>query len=439
MFNVDEEVITYFWIVSKCILSNRRQQISNAMGNKESSIKSVPSSEPQASNNNLENLLRNAIRIAYSIPIADLYVYRDEIIPLVDKIIGKRESMISIKIDRNKIFEEATGRFVGKVKQLAKISSPVHEKPVITFNDTDILDVDGSGFRREYYSVYFRKCIANLFEGQGRQMLPKKDCTKKDELKALGIAIVECVLNGDCGFPYLHRGIYKAIIGCTSDEIDQHCNLNDIPDGEVRMIVQQLNDAKSDEEITEIIASDVASFINYVGWPVGKIVTMTNRHVLLQYILRWFIIDHRQNEIDQLRHGLSYMGFLDAIKSNDWFEPLFVYSEQYSITARYMKDKLNPVLEKLEAKTEKETNCVKFAKACIDSLDDTQARLLFAFITNLNDPPLEEESLEVIFNTHNPDRLLPESYTCLNRLLLPLGNKDINHFRESFFKAIMEQ
>lgn len=73
------------------------------------------------------------------------------------------------------------------------------------------------------------------------------------------------------------------------------------------------------------------------------------------------------------------------------------------------------------------------------SVSDTQARLLFAFITNLYDPPLEEESMEVIFNTHNPDRLLPESYTCLNRLLLPLGNKDINHFRESFFKAIMEQ
>ncbi|XP_052065694.1 uncharacterized protein LOC127705419 isoform X2 [Mytilus californianus] len=347
--------------------------------------------------------------------------------------------MISIKIDRNKIYEEATGRFVGKVKQLAKISSPMHEKPVITFNDTDVLDVDGSGFRREYYSVYFRKCIANLFEGQGRQMLPKKDCTKKDELKALGIAIVECVLNGDCGFPYLHRGIYKAIIGCDSDEIDQHCNLKDIPNGEVQMVVQQINDANTDGEITEILASDLASFISYVGWPVGQTVTMTNRHVLLQYILRWFIIDHRQNEIDQLRHGLSYMGFLDAIKSNDWFEPLFVYSEQYSITARYMKDKLNPVLEKLEAKTEKEINCVKFAKACIDSLDDTQARLLFAFVTNLNDPPLEEESMEIIFNTQNPDRLLPESYTCLNRLLLPLGNKDINHFKESFFKAIMEQ
>lgn len=198
------------------------------------------------------------------IAISDLYVYRDEIIPLIDKIIGNRESMITIKIDRNKIFEEATGRFVGKVKQLAKISSPVHEKPVITFNDTDILDVDGSGFRREYYSVYFRKCIANLFEGQGRQMLPKKDCTKKDELKALGIAIVECVLNGDCGFPYLHRGIYKAIIGCDSDEIDPHCNLNDIPDGEVRMVVQQVSFKVFSQPYFVMVIRHVFSLLKFI-------------------------------------------------------------------------------------------------------------------------------------------------------------------------------
>jgi phage shock protein PspC (stress-responsive transcriptional regulator) len=45
---------------------------------------------------------------------------------------------------------------------------------------------------------------------------------------------------------------------------------------------------------------------------------MSNRDVLLQYITRWFIIDHRHNEIEQLKHGLSYMGFLDIIKSKTW-------------------------------------------------------------------------------------------------------------------------
>ena len=96
---------------------------------------------------------------------------------------------------------------------------------------------------------------------------------------------------------------------------------------------------------------------------------MSNRDVLLQYITRWFIIDHRHNEIEQLRHGLSYMGFLDTIKSKAWFEPLFVYSEQYSITAKYMKDKLMSVLDKLETKNNQEKRSKEFAVKCIDSID----------------------------------------------------------------------
>jgi hypothetical protein len=63
------------------------------------------------------------------------------------------------------------------------------------------------------------------------------------------------------------------------------------------------------------------------------------------------------------------MGFLDIIKSKLWFEPVFVYSEQYSITAKYMKDKLMSVLDKLETNNNQEKRSKEFAVKCIDSLD----------------------------------------------------------------------
>ena len=63
------------------------------------------------------------------------------------------------------------------------------------------------------------------------------------------------------------------------------------------------------------------------------------------------------------------MGFLDTIRENTWFEPLFVYAEQYSITADYVKQKLEPLLEKLPTKNEKQKKALKLAKVCIDSLD----------------------------------------------------------------------
>lgn len=170
-----------------------------------------------------------------------MYAYREEIKPAIEKIVGNKESMLTIKVDRNKIYEAAASRFTGKIKQLSGINRPIHEKPVIDFGDTDLLDVDGSGFRREYYSVYFRQCLSRLFEGNGRQMVPKKDITIKDELKALGIAIVECILNEDCGFPYLHVAIYKTIVGCSPEEIEIHLNISDLPDSQVKMVVQQVS------------------------------------------------------------------------------------------------------------------------------------------------------------------------------------------------------
>lgn len=63
------------------------------------------------------------------------------------------------------------------------------------------------------------------------------------------------------------------------------------------------------------------------------------------------------------------MGFLDTIRENTWFEPLFVYSEQYSITANYVKQKLEPLLDKLPTKTDIQRKAQKQAKVCIDALD----------------------------------------------------------------------
>lgn len=63
------------------------------------------------------------------------------------------------------------------------------------------------------------------------------------------------------------------------------------------------------------------------------------------------------------------MGFLDTIKENTWFEPLFVYSEQYSITANYVKQKLEPLIDRLTAKTDQQKKSQKLAKICIEDID----------------------------------------------------------------------
>ena len=71
------------------------------------------------------------------------------------------------------------------------------------------------------------------------------------------------------------------------------------------------------------------------------------------------------------------------------------------------------------------------------SILDAQARLLFAFITGLYDPPITEESFTVEFN-NNQTMCYPTSYTCLNKLILPLANPNIEKFKESFLGALSD-
>lgn len=96
---------------------------------------------------------------------------------------------------------------------------------------------------------------------------------------------------------------------------------------------------------------------------------MNNKFYLIQCITKWIIVDQRKSEIQQLKEGLNYMGFLDAIKYNALFERLFVFTERYSITAKYMKEKLGPSIEKMVIESDDQKKAMEFAKQYIDSLN----------------------------------------------------------------------
>jgi hypothetical protein len=148
-----------------------------------------------------------------------------------------------MEVKKDQIYEHAMARYIAKIKSLRSGMLPTHECPVITFtgSDYDPLDVDGSGFRRQYYTIFFQECLKRLFESSGRNKLPIHDISKKEELTALGIAIVEAILNGDCGFPYLNKAVFMMICDKSQDEVEQNLNINDIAIGAVRSIVSQVS------------------------------------------------------------------------------------------------------------------------------------------------------------------------------------------------------
>lgn len=73
---------------------------------------------------------------------------------------------------------------------------------------------------------------------------------------------------------------------------------------------------------------------------------------------------------------------------------------------------------------------------CIYCFSDEDAQSLFQFITGTVDPPVEEESIEVDFNSFNKSQKFPEANTCNSKLWVPQGNTSSAEFKKSVRSAL---
>ncbi|XP_069131982.1 uncharacterized protein [Argopecten irradians] len=319
-------------------------------------------------------------------------------------------------------------------KKFAK-PEQLHETPMVIFKGED--DLDANAPRREFYSMFFQCCLTEetMWIGQGRRLVPTNDITKtKDkQFSALGVAIVEAIVNGDCGFPYLHEALYHFIIG--DDNFEDYLRVDDIPDPDILNFTQKLMNAKTDDEITKVVTSDEGSCIDGTGWPSGPMIKFSQRDALVRHLAKWSVIERRRTAIDQLKEGLNYKKFLNSLKTNKLLKCLLVYSGEYCVTANYLRRMLSPALTTLKVNDKQESDTKKHFNTLLENITDEEAGYLFFFITGVLDPPINEMVLTVTFNP-NRKRTLPEAAACCNSISLPQGNRSFEEFKKSFVTAI---
>ncbi|KAK3607154.1 hypothetical protein CHS0354_005283 [Potamilus streckersoni] len=378
-----------------------------------------------------EGLLKDFAQIVQVTSCPDLFSYRLTLRPILDKIIGNETHIVRLKVDRDQLFETAITFY--------KKSSKVHQQLMITFqsNQVDEIGLDGSGLRREFYSLFFKEALKlELFVGHGRRRIPSNsmDFVNTGTFEALGRAIVSSILNGDCGFPYLAPCVFYYLTGV---EFISHLKVEDVPDPGIQSLIKEIMEVKDNDQLTRVIDSHpCAHAIDHIGWPTSRAITMNSRQMLVQQLLQWELIDKRKSSLDNLKKGLNHMGFLKATKGNPNLFPLLVYTAEYSISAKYVQTRLNKALDKLEAKDDQQNEAKMFFTECLKTVTDQEACWLYEFITGSLDPTLEEEDIQLEFNTFKRSQILPESRTCTTKLWIPLGNKTLPDFKKSFQTAL---
>lgn len=389
----------------------------------------------------IADVIRNAGRIAQIPACSGLVGYRDHLMPILKRLKGKDEYRITLKCDRTLIYETGLSYYKDKIAKSRDPKKQVLEKLVIVFtsNGTPEAAIDADGLRREFYSEFFKHAISgqhSIFEGNGRRLLPKNDANiiSDKRFHIYGVAIVESILNGDCGFPYLHPAIYHYIFGRRNYE--QYLSNDDVQDQHVKQRILKISEAKNNDELLDAIGTRDDELFDHIGWPKGKAITMESKLQIVQQFLHWNIIGKRLEAINQLRGGLKFLGFLKHLENEPLLEPLLVYSEEYSLTANYLQNHLVPLIEKLETKNKKEEQAKDFSLKAIKALNDVEAIELYTFITNLMDPPVNAEQLSVSFNREKPTMKYPDANVCASNLIIPLGNNSFEEFKESFSVAL---
>ncbi|XP_021351374.1 uncharacterized protein LOC110449089 [Mizuhopecten yessoensis] len=348
-----------------------------------------------------------------------------------EDIIGDNITKFVIEVDRPQLFTIAICHYKNKFLK----PEQVHESPWILFKNED--PYDGNALRREFYSMFFHSCLfeERLWVGVGRRLVPSNEINKTSEkqLSALGVAIVEAIVNGDCGFPYLNEALYHFIIG--DNEYEKYLRMEDIPDPDILHFTQQLMAARTDDDVTNVVSSEAGVCISGIGWPEGRPVQMKNRDDLVHHLAKWSVIEKRRTAIDQLKEGLNYKKFLDSLKTNKLLKCLLVFSGEYCVTANYLRAMLSDSLARLRVNNKKEGEAKNYFEILLGEITDEDAGYLFFFMTGVLDPPLRQMDLAVTFNL-NSERTLPEATACNATLILPQGNSDYQAFKKSFITAI---
>ncbi|KAH3775627.1 hypothetical protein DPMN_177032 [Dreissena polymorpha] len=89
---------------------------------------------------------------------------------------------------------------------------------------------------------------------------------------------------------------------------------------------------------------------------------------LTQYLLKWEILSKRFAALEQLKHGLNTLQFLDKTRDLHEVENILQAENGDHATAEYLKESLTKEIGRLNPRSERETNAKDFTLKCLDML-----------------------------------------------------------------------
>ncbi|KAH3775591.1 hypothetical protein DPMN_176997 [Dreissena polymorpha] len=86
---------------------------------------------------------------------------------------------------------------------------------------------------------------------------------------------------------------------------------------------------------------------------------------MIPYLLKWEILSKRFAALEQLKHGLNTLQFLDKTRDLHEVEKILQAENGDHATAEYLKESLTKEIGRLNPRSERETNAKDFTLKCL--------------------------------------------------------------------------
>ena len=349
------------------------------------------------------------------------------------------------------VIDRQSSKLLRDIFKLHKKGIDIKAIPDVEFKGED--GTDASGPTREYFFLSMSllatgDAAVHLFEGQTDHLMPIHCLESLDSMLFYyaGVMISHSFLHNGYPLVGVSRAVAAYIITGSIDEAIPFIDINDVPDYELRQLLEKIRDANTEEEFNELNENDTVIALLTASGFVNKLISSSNKDMALEAAILHYTLNIRKLEMDDIRRGMETISLVSFLNKNRelWHSVhVFPQTNQVDISVETLESKL--VLHssvKLDEINEREKQAFEWCKEYVRTLperaEDEYSPTTGRFLQFVTGSPLcPTQPIYVKFN--RVDKVLPDSDSCLGILSLHVNVVDFTEFKSKLDSTLSIQ
>ncbi|XP_064391385.1 uncharacterized protein LOC135339169 isoform X1 [Halichondria panicea] len=180
---------------------------------------------------------------------------------------------------------------------------------------------DGGGPSREFWCLLGKEIAQSMFEGHENSKVVRHDllAVQGEKFLLVGKLMTMGITQGGSGFSFFGSSLYAYLCGVKICDID--IPDEEVPNTNVRILIQKINDAADDKDLKDCILDECDTIVN-AGYSKPLFTsTQADKIEIVKTLKLYYTLLESLAEINQLKEGLQVNETMKAMFKITHFSP----------------------------------------------------------------------------------------------------------------------